>query len=222
MERNALRHGVLVSGLVVASGFGIPLRGQGVDQGVYAGAHVGGLFGTAPSFSESICSAETTFLWGAHLGYEFMTFLGVEGGISSHHDNPDLCVNGLVRPPPENGTRTIRSLGENVRGYPFLTPEGRLLIRSPRLGGIASARVSLGGAWIPSKEIGVLLAGLGVRASFDRVRVMLNLERWWFDVPFTDLEETFQDGELVSAREIPGEFLENPIQLRASVQWFIF
>lgn len=53
-----------------------------------AGVHVGGSFGTAPSFSESVCPAETTFLWGVHAGYEFVTFLGVEGGISSHHENP--------------------------------------------------------------------------------------------------------------------------------------
>lgn len=222
MQRRLLRRCVVLSGLVVASGFGTPLWGQVADGDMYAGAHVGGLFGTAPSFSESVCEAETAFLWGAHLGYELTTFLGLEGGVSSHHENPELCINGFGPPPPLNGTRTVRSLGEDVRGYPFLTPEGRLLIRFPRLGENASARVILGGAWIPSKGIGVLLAGLGVRASFGRLRVVLDLERWWFDVPFTDREETYEDGELVSVREIPGDFSENPFHLRAGLQWIIF
>lgn len=80
----------------------------------------GGLFGTAHAFSESVCSAEITFQWGAHVGYELMNSPGVEGGVSSHHENPAQPVNDLGRPPPENGIRTIRVPGENVRGYPFL------------------------------------------------------------------------------------------------------
>lgn len=201
---------------------GAAVAGQDSGGGLYVGTHGGAMFDAAPAFSESICPSETTATFGLHVGHEFLRFLGVEGGTSLHTEDPDFCVNGLHPPPPENGTRTLRMLRENVTGYPFGTPEGRVFARSPEIGGVASARLGMGGAWIPAKDIGALLAALGVRLSFGRLRAGLDLERWWFDVPFTDLEQTFVDGELVSEREMPGEFSENPVLLRVAVEWVVF
>lgn len=209
-------------GLALVLGIAAPLTGQTHSHGAYAGVHAGLGFDAPRSFSEGVCPDRSPLLVGLHLGYEAPSLFGVEGGVSLHTEDPELCVNGLIPPPPQDGTRTLRVLGDGVRGYPFATPEARAVFRSPAVGGLVSLRLAFGGAWMPSKDIGALLAGAGARVTWGGLRLTLDLERWWFDVPFADVEETYMGGELVSERRLPGGFPQNPILLRAGFGWALF
>jgi hypothetical protein len=123
------------------------------------GAHFGAMFDAAGAFSgNGLCPEERTVFVGSHVGYEFLGFIEAEGGVSIHQENrPDRCINGMIPPPPENGSLRIRSLREGVRGFPYTTAEGRLSLRTPRVKDIGSARLRAGGGRILPKDIGFLL-----------------------------------------------------------------
>ncbi len=218
LSLHASVYAVLWLGVIAATSPLNAQTGHAGSQAWYLGAYGGPMFDAATSFSES-CPSETTFFVGGRLGYRLMRFLSVEGAFSVHQEDHDLCTIGLLPPPPENGERTIRRLGERVRGYPYATPEGRLVVHTPEYRRSVWGRLTAGGGWMPSKDIGVLLAGLGIGFGGARIAGEVDVERWWFDVPFTDVVETYADGELESTTQLPGEFSENPVVLRFGVKW---
>lgn len=209
--------------MVAIAGTAVPARGQDAESltsRLYVGAYAGPLFDAAPSFSEnSICPTDRTFSYGGRFGFAFGPFFDMEGSLSIHTENAETCLDGLELPPPENGTRTRRLLNEGIRGYPFASDEVRMILHTPEAAGRASARLIGGVGWLWVKDIGFLAAGLGVRYGGERLGGTVDLERWWFDVPFTDVEETFVNGELVSQERTSDEFSESPTVLRIGANW---
>lgn len=183
-------------------------------------ADAGIMFDSARPFSRDLhfCIDETTYFVGGTLGYDFSSYIGLEGSWSLHAENAEGCVNGLV-PPDVTGTLTSREFAEGIEGYPHTTARARLVVRSPRVLGLVAGRLYGGGGWIIPKDIGLRLAGFGIRVGSDRMTVHLDAESWWFELPFTDVERTYRDGELISTTRTSGETREDPLLIRAGVGW---
>ena len=150
-----------------------------------------------------------------------LSLLAIEGSGTIHMQKGDICVNGLIPPPPNTGPFTQRFTQdvEGVRGYPFASTEARLII-DPLTSSFVGVHGIGGFGWIWEKDIPFALAGLGVRVGRGIWRGVLNVELWWLDVPFRSIEQNFFDGELVSEIEIEESSSENPVSLRVGIEFF--
>jgi hypothetical protein len=107
------------------------------------------------------------------------------------------CVNGLVPPPPPVGphTRTIDYYDGRIADPPT--------VLSLRIGGLwpkaaqQTLRPYVGIARFSGKGITTPLAGLSILGSGSELRLLLEIEGWWYSVPEQHLEEEFLDGALV-------------------------
>lgn len=195
--------------------------GDGAREGLYVGALAGHGFEASPEFSEQhICPDESPWEVGARAGYRLASILSVEATASHRWEDPDLCVNGFGRPPPENGTVESVVFDEEVEGYPYGAFDARVVVHPVEIGGLVSPHLAAGAGWFPSKEIGHLLAGVGVRVGHGPLQATVEAEGLWYDVPFETVVETYEDGELVDVQRTPGEESESPIRLRAGVIWY--
>ena len=210
--------------VVAALGMAVSARAQEDDDGLGRRLRlglVGGVMFEAPeAFSESSCDpAGQSYFFGARVGYVMAEFLDLEGSVTVHNDSGEVCI-AEPQAPPENGTRTLRVFDEGVEGYPYVTDEVRAILHMPESRGrIASARLVTGIGYIWKKEIAFALAGLGVRYGGQRFQGTMDLERWWLGVPFTDIRQTFSDGEVISSTRDEDEVAENPILLRLGAEW---
>lgn len=225
-RRGAARVVVLAAVAVVAMVESAPAQaeeeeGSSIMRRMYVGAIAAPLFDAPPQFSEDLCSPErTTLSYGARLGFGFGPYFALEGGLSIHHEYADSCLLPAdPAPPPQNGMRTVRVYQEGTRGYPFGSDEVRVIVRMHERPGRPSGRLLAGAGWLWSKDIGFLLAGGGLRYGGERLAGTLDVEQWWFDVPFIDVEEAYLGGQLVSQEQTPGEDSESPIVIRFGVNW---
>jgi hypothetical protein len=107
------------------------------------------------------------------------------------------CVDGLIPPPPPSGpyTRSFDYYDERITDPPAVVSlrVGGTLVGS----GAFTLRPYVGIAWLARKGITTPQAGFSVGGGRGRLRLLLEVEGWWYSVPQLHLEEEFFDGQMI-------------------------
>ena len=188
------------------------LQAQGAS-GLEVGAGVAMTTNPVETLSDAICPAGRTWATEGRLAWRFSRAVSVEGNTALHWESAgEDCENGLVPPVPQEGPfeRTLRDYPD---GYPFTTSDVRLAFEPSSPSGSTWFRAFGGRGYMWGKEIGYWLAGGGVVFG-SRIRLVLDAEWKWFDVPFDSTTQSFLDGVLISEVEGTGEESHNTFAVK--------
>jgi hypothetical protein len=192
---------LLVLGLVLATD--AEGQVQGPDGRIAFAATVGRMSSAPEQFTTAICPDPHPSSVDARLRIRLTRYLFAAGTLARYSSSPEPCVNGLVPPVPPQGpfVRPIRSYPAGMDEYPFgaygvrlggaLSPEG---LR-------ASAGMSAGISWIPSKELVGPVLGFQTAIGLPRVPLSLTALVDWhrFRIPVLLGERQYFDGVLVES-----------------------
>jgi hypothetical protein len=130
-------------------------------------------------------------------------YLFASGTAARFSSDPEPCVNGLVPPIPPEGpfVRPFRSYTSGMDEYPFRAYSVRLGSALSPDGLDASAGVTVGVSWIPSKELIGPVLGLQTAIGLPRVPLSLTALVDWhrFRIPVLVGERQYLDGDLVES-----------------------
>jgi hypothetical protein len=173
-----------------ATGQSIVRTGGGVTIGVTPNL--------AEAFShDQLCPKRSGVSLSARMTVALTKVIQLEALAEEFNGPRNSCVDGLVPPVPPSGpyTRTFDYYDEGITDPPTVLsirvgasfPSSRTLTLRP-YAGIAH---------LPGKGITTPQAGLSILGGGSPLRLLFEIEGWWYSVPKQHLEEEFLDGQLV-------------------------
>lgn len=203
---------------VAASG----ARGEAKMPGpLFAGMRVGYVPGCVSMFSD--CTRREQLI-DAFLGIRARRCLTVQSTLMYHGYSDADCRESP--PIPTHGPYTWigREFEAGVGRYPYYSSEINVIAEPLPAQWVASIRLLAGYGWIWTKDIPMWLAGGGIAAGNTRVRIVLDVKKYWFDVPYERVTYHYQDGVLVDGHAVPRHSNEHPYAIMAGLElglpWF--
>ena len=182
--------------MVLMSSVSAPAAGQPTRIG--GGLTVGLTSNLAEGFSDDqVCPQRAAFGVSARATLALTSVMQLEALGEVFKGPPVSCVSAPLPPPPDSGpyTRAYDYYEQRITDPPT--------VLALRLGGMLpqsgtfSLRPYVGVARFAGKGITTPQVGLSILGIGSQLRLLLEIEGWWYSVPELHLEDEYFDGQLV-------------------------
>ncbi|MGD1049362.1 MAG: hypothetical protein ABR899_11495 [Candidatus Krumholzibacteriaceae bacterium] len=225
VRRNAaLRRCAIVIGLSIVWFGASGARGEAMKPGpLFIGMQGGYLPENSTVFSEGECTRKELFGdW--FLGVRVRPYLAVRASLVYHDGFDAVCPESPPLPPHGPYDWSRPEFGAGGDAYPYYSSEFDLVAEPLPARWPVSPRLLAGWGWIWKQDIPMWLAGVGLAAGSERVRLVLDVKKCWFEVPYEMVTYHYEDGVLAGRHAVSRRSREHPLAVMAGVEfgvpWF--
>ncbi|MDX1396079.1 MAG: hypothetical protein R3195_16975 [Gemmatimonadota bacterium] len=162
------------------------------------------------------CPPSKSWAGEGRIAYRFSRAVSLEGTGGYNWASNQFCVLG-PEPVPANGPFTVAER-TNDGGFPYFSTDARLAFEPSSPSGPMWLRVFGGWGAMWSKDTQYWLAGGGLVIG-GQVTTVFEAEWNWFDLPYVETLDSYQDGALVSSDSTTGQTGHTTFRIRAGFRW---